>query len=311
MVAITHADVHPNGQQQASSLSQLIQFLKPLTYIGLGLAFGLVIIGGKNEEKMLRGSSYSSVHKKNMADTPSIHIDHIDINFPADPNNLGSQQNNEFMKTVSVGSPMMEGTGANVDVPVDVNVYPPPMAEVAPDQMEAASLEQMGNTIPHPEQQQWTASTMGTAPKQKQEDANGYPQVNNQISAPIQDTNGHPPVPMEAAPIPNTNQVQDTFGNPQTSDQIPMEAIAAKLQTMLAQLQQQQQHQDKSKGYVPMHQDWAASIMQQDTNAIPQVAGAAQDTSQIQETPMMQDADGNPQNSTEAESDPSSLETEN
>jgi len=318
-----HPNDHPNEQQHVISFYQGMQFLKPLIYVGLGLAFGLVIIGGKSEQKMLRGSSYSSVHMKNMADTPYIHID---INFPADPNNLGSQQSNEFMPTVHVGSPMMEGENVDVPVPVDVNLYPlqeinqkmpeevqvatfdTPIAEVSPGEMGAASLEQIGTTIPNPQQQDLIAPIM-------QQDTNAIPQVANQPMGyePMQqDPNEIPQVankPVGYVPMQQdwaaSIMQQDTNAIPQVANQ-PMGYVPMQQDTNAIP-----QVPNKPMAYVPMQQDWAASIMQQDTNAIPQVAGAVQDANQIQETPMMQDAYGNPQNSTEAESDPSSLETEN
>jgi len=60
---------------------RLIECLKPFTYLGIGMALGLVILNSGSEEKLLRGSSFNSVQMKNMStyEPPRIHID---INFP-------------------------------------------------------------------------------------------------------------------------------------------------------------------------------------------------------------------------------------
>ena len=118
MVAITKEI--PSGTTRYSALSssdtttvvQIIQYLKPLSYVALGFVFCSAILNGHSQENSIRGSSLTSVHMKNVSDIPYIHVD---INFP--DQNAGKMMEGN-LPTVDVTRP---GLGESTNVPVNVN----------------------------------------------------------------------------------------------------------------------------------------------------------------------------------------------
>ena len=154
MVAISKDN--PNGgvryqplaptNQSHPPILQIIQYLKPLSYMALGLIVGVAILNGRAEKKLIRGSSLASVHDKN-ASAPFIHID---INFP-DQN--GNKMLEGHLPAVQVIGPDMSENQIPVNV-VNSNGSPQELREASsvdplngPDTMQMAEGDvQMENT---------------------------------------------------------------------------------------------------------------------------------------------------------------------
>lgn len=212
MVAISKDN--PNGgvryqplaptNQSHPPILQIIQYLKPLSYMALGLIVGVAILNGRAEQNLIRGSSLASVHDKN-ASAPFIHID---INFPDQNGNKMLEGN---LPAVQVTGPDMSENQIPVNV-VNSNGSPQELHDTAmagqqmQQPMQAAGQMQQGIMMAGQQMQPPMQATGQMQP--------GNMMAGQQIQPPMQATGE-----MQPGTMMMNNQIQTSTGQMQQAPQ--------------------------------------------------------------------------------------------